>query len=589
MGLEAWLTLGVIVALVVVLARDMVQPALAVLAATIVLLLIGLVEPDEAFRGFSSEAPIVVGALLILARAVDVAGVMQPVVAGLFGSARQGRVLLARLLFPIAGMSGFLNNTTLVAMTVPAVLELSQRRGLPPSRFLIPLSYAAVLGGVITAIGTSTNLTVSGLLVESGMPPLDLFELTPVGLPIAIVGCLLMVLVAGRLLPARDSSREAIAAGGRDFTVTMRVAAAGPVDGSTVETAGLRQLQGVFLVEIERGGRRIVPVAPHEPLAGGDLLTFVGRVDQIVDLQRMRGLESAESRHIDELATGGHRFYEVVVGAGGDLVGHTLKEIGFRARYDAAVLAIHRAGQRIDAKLGEVPLRLGDTLLVLGDRAFRDRWRDRLDFLVVASLGGIPPTQPRKAGLVGIIGFALVALTGLGIVPILHASLGAALAIVATRVLTVRQARDAVDLNIVILIAAAFGLGSAVEKSGLGEAIAGLLVGVMEPFGPLGVLAAVLITTMLLTELISNNAAAVIAFPVALATAAATGSDPRPFVIAVALGASLSFLTPIGYQTNLLVYGLGGYRFSDFTRVGLPLNLMTIVLATVLIPLAFPF
>ena len=453
----------------------------------------------------------------------------------------------------------------------------------------MPVSYAAILGGVVTTIGTSTNLTVSGLLTEAGMPPLGLFEPTAVGLPIAAAGLVVMVLLLPRLLPDRSPAGDALTEAGRDFTVSMRVEPNRDADGSTVTEAGLRRLQGVFLVEIQRDGRSIAPVAPDEVLEGGDVLTFVGRVDNIVDLQRVRGLASTEARQITSLAGNVHAFYEVVVGAGGDLVGQTLKQVDFRARYDAAVIAIHRAGHRVEAKLGDVPLRVGDTLLILSDPAFRARWRDRPDFLVIASLSGISPRQPRRAGLIGGVFIAFVLATGSGMVPILHASIAAAMIVVATGVLTVRQARDAVDLQIVVLIASAFGLGAAVSSSGLAAAIAGGLVGAMSPLGAIGALAAILIGTMVLTELLSNNAAAALMFPIGVATAVTIGADPRPFVIAIMLAASLSFLTPIGYQTNLMVYGLGGYRFGDYARVGIPLNVVTISLSLILIPIVFPF
>ena len=587
MGLQAWITLATIVLLVVVLVRELVQPALAVLGASMLLFLLGITGADDAFSGFSNEAPFVIAALLVVARAVDAAGVMQPIVDALFSTVRSTRAILARLLFPITGTSAFLNNTTLVAMTVPAVIEISSRRRMPASIFLMPVSFAAVLGGVITTVGTSTNLTVSGLLTEAGMEGLGLFELTPVGLPIAVAGCLLLILIATWLPLDRGSARDDVEGAGRDFTVTMRVTRGGALDGTPVEQAGLRHLQGVFLVEIARGSRSIAPVAPDELLEGDDELTFVGRVDQIVDLQRMRGLESAETRQIEALAGGGHAFYELVVGSG-DLAGVTLREIGFRARYGAAVLAIHRAGHRINAKMGDVRLRFGDTLLVLADAGFRGRWRDRPDFLVVAPLLGTPPTTPRKVWVVVAIGLGFIVATATGLLPILQASILAALLVLATRTLTVRQARDAIDLQLVVLIAAAFGLGAAVEGSGLADAGATLLTSVMEPFGAIGALAGVILATVIITELMSNNAAAVLIFPIAVATAATLGADPRPFVIAVTLSASLSFLTPIGYQTNLLVYALGGYRFTDFARLGAPLTALCIVLQLVLIPLVFP-
>jgi di/tricarboxylate transporter len=588
MSPDAWITLIAVVAVVAALAKEVAPPAAIVLGGTVVLLLLGVIDAGEAFAGFSNEAPIIIGCLLILARAVEISGVLEPVVARLFGQAR-GRALLARLLFPVTGFSGFLNNTTIVAMAVPPVIELSRRREVPVSRLLIPTSYAAVLGGVVTAIGTSTNLTVSGLLTQSGMEPLSLFEITPVGLPIALAGTLALVLLAGTLLPDHGTPDRSLSEEVRQFTVAMRVAPDGPLDGVSVEDGGLRHLQGVFLAQIQRPDERIAPVAPEELLRGGDELLFVGRVDDVVDLQRMRGLVSAESHQLDRLAGDGQAFFEVVVGAESALLGRTIKDIGFRGRYRAAVLAVHRAGQRIDEKIGAIQLRVGDTLLVLADDDFRERWRDSRDFLVVAPLGGISPTQPRKAVVVGLTIAGFLALSSFEVLPLLHVALLAVLALLAGRALTLRQARNALDLDILVLIAAAFGLGAAVSASGLGEVLARGLVLASVPLGAVGALAAVLIATMALTELVSNNAAAALLFPICVSVADQLGVDVRPFVIAVTMGASLSFLTPVGYQTNLLVYGLGSYRFTDFTRAGVPLNLITVALCVTLIPHFFPF
>jgi di/tricarboxylate transporter len=588
MTLDAWITLVVVVVVVAALAREVLPPAATVLAGTVALLLLGVIDAQQAFAGFSNEAPIIVGSLLILAKAVDISGVLQPVVARLFGNS-SGRALLARLLFPVTGFSGFLNNTTIVAMAVPPVVELSGRRGIPVSHLLIPISYAAVLGGVVTAIGTSTNLTVSGLLTQQGMEPLRLFELTPVGLPIAVLGTLALVALASTLLPDRGTPDRTVGDEVRQFTVVMRVAEDGPLDGQTVEAGGLRHLQGVYLAQIERADARVSPVAPEEVLHGGDELIFVGRVDDIVDLQRLRGLVSAEEHQLARLAGEGQAFFEVVVGAESALVGRTIRDIGFRGRYRAAVLAVHRAGQRVDEKIGTIELRIGDTLLLLADRDFRERWRDSRDFLLVAPLSGISPTQPRKALVVvgTVMGFLL--LSAFEVVPLLQASLLAVIALLLGGALSGRQARNALDIDILVLIAAAFGLGAAVGTSGLGEVIAEVLVQAGAPLGALGALAGVLLATMLLTELVSNNAAAALLFPICLAVGEQLGVDPRPFVIAVTMGASLSFLTPVGYQTNLMVYGLGNYRFTDFTKAGIPLNLITIALCLTLIPRFFPF
>ena len=588
MAVQAWMTLAILLLLVTLLVREALPPAVAVLGATVALLLLGIVTPAQAFSGFSNEAPFVVGALLVLARAADHSGLVQQAVHRLLRAKSSERGILARLAFPVAALSAFLNNTAIVAMTVPAVLDFARRRGVSPSRFLMPVSYAAVLGGVVTTIGTSTNLTVSGLLQAQGMRPFDLFEITPVGLPIALAGTLLIVALTSWLLPTRRSTRDQFDAPTREFLVSMRVVTGGPLDGRSVKAAGLRNLQGVFLVEIERDHRTLAPVAPEEMLAGEDVLTFAGRVDQVVDLHRMPGLASDEGRHIDALAGGGHGFFEVVVGSELGIAGRTLKQVGFRRRFGAAVLAIHRASAPINAKLGEVRLRLGDTLLVLADPGFRERWHDSREFLLIAPLRGTPPGHPRKALLVAAIGVGFLIAAATGLMPILNASLLAAALVVASGVLSIRQARDAVDFSILILIAASFGLGAAVQASGLGGSIAQGLVDLSQPFGPLGALGAVLVATMILTEAVSNNAAAALMFPIALATASAVGADPRPFVIGVTLGASLSFLTPIGYQTNLMVYGLGGYRFTDYPRLGLPLNVASIVLCLVLIPVVFP-
>lgn len=577
-----------VVVVVVVMVRELVPPAVAVLAATVVLLLAGIIDARQAFAGFSNEAPIFVASLLVLARAVELSGLLEPIVGSLFGSVAGTRALLARLVVPVTGASAFLNNTTLVAMTVPPILDLSRRRSLAPSRFLIPVSYAAVLGGVITTIGTSTNLTVSGLLTQHSMPALTLFEITPVGLPAAVAGVVALLVFAPYLLPDRRPENATQIAGGRDFTVSMRVADGGPLDGVTVEGGGLRHLQGVFLVEIERDEQVIAPVGPAERLAGGDRLTFVGRVDDIVDLQHLRGLVSTERTQLERLGGGGHSFYEVVIGDSSELVGRTLREIGFRARYNAAVLAIHRQGQRIEGKLGDVRLGLGDTLLVLADGEFRKRWRESREFLLIAPLSGVPPTRSPRAPLVAAIALGFILATAFGVVGLLEAALLVPLLLVGTRAMSVAEARRAIDVNLIVLIAASFGLGAAVESSGLAATVADGLVGLLAPIGAAATLAAVYLATIALTELISNNAAAVLIFPIAVATAAGLGLDPRPFVITVLFGASLSFLTPIGYQTNMMVYGVGGYRFLDFTRLGVPVTLAAGLAVVLLVPIFFP-
>jgi di/tricarboxylate transporter len=580
MGWQAWLTLAVVIAMFIAMVRGLAHPAVAILSAVIVLLIAGVIDAKQAFSGFSNAAPITVAALYVLARAVEDTGILRPLVAAALGEGRGERMSLLRLCFPSAAASAFLNNTPIVAMLMQPVSEWAEARNISPSRFLMPLSFGVILGGVVTTIGTSTNLVVSGLLENAGQAPLGLFEITHVGLPMALVGIVLVAITAPLLLPVRSTPRRDLRSAERDFVVRMVIDPAGPIAGKTVEAAGLRHLEGVFLVEIERGGDPIAPVAPTTVLHAGDNLLFVGQARLILDLRNRAGLVSAETPHLDELETPEHRFFEAVVGANSPLLGNTPKQVGFRGRYQAAIVGVHREGQPVVAKLGEVRLRLGDTLLLLADSSFRERWRDRPDFLVITPLDGDaapPPIARGKALWVAAIGVGVVVLAGSGLLPILQASLIGAVLLVATGTISARTARDSVEIDVLVVIAASFGLGAAIERSGLAASLGRAIVELASGLGWRFVLLGIVTATVVLTEFISNNAAAALMFPIAMATASQVGADPRAFAIAVAISASNSFLTPIGYQTNTMVYGPGGYRFSDYLRLGAPLTIASVL------------
>jgi di/tricarboxylate transporter len=572
---EAGFTLAVVAAMFVLMVRG-VPAAVAIVGAVVLLLVGGVIDEKAAFAGFANAAPITVAALYVVARAVERTGVLEPLVRSALHGGAGGAGALLRLLLPSAAASAFLNNTPIVAMLLPAVTERAEAQRIPASRFLMPLSFAVILGGVVTTIGTSTNLVVSGLLEAFGHAPLGLFEISHVGLPIAAVGVLVVVLTAPRVLPDRESPRRRLAAAERDFVVRMVVETQGGLAGQSVEEAGLRHLEGVFLVEIERDGDPIAPVAPTTTLRGGDHLLFVGQARLVADLRNIPGLRSAEDPHLQELDTPAHRLAEAVIGSGSPLLGRTPKEVGFRERYQAAIVGIHREGQPVATKLGEVRLRLGDSLLLIADAGFPERWRDRPDFLVVSSLDGTRPPLGARAMLVAAVMLLVVGLAGSGVVPILHASLVGALVLVAARALSVQEARSSIEIEVLVVIAASFGVGAAIESSGLAAAIGHAVVDLTQGLGWRAALLGIVIATVVLTEFISNNAAAALLFPIALATAQEVGADPRTFAIAVAVAASCSFLTPIGYQTNTMVYGPGGYRFGDYVRLGAPLTLTAI-------------
>lgn len=551
------------------------------MGAAVVLLLTGVITPEEAFAGFSNDAVATIAALYVVAHVVERTGLLDAGIVRILTTDESERRTLVRLLVPIAAASAFLNNTPIVAATAPVVYSRAVTRGRSASRYLMPLSYATILGGVVTTIGTSTNLVVSGLLVERGLPAFGLFTMTPIGLPLAVAGVALLILTAPRLLPDRPTPGSALVPLPRQYAASFAVRPGGPIDGASVGEAGLRHLPGGFLAAVERDGRLRV-AGGGDPLRGHDIITLVGVGAQLAALLDHPGLEAVERRHVPEFAPGTGQLVEVVVGAESPLAGRSLADAGFRGRYAAAVLSIHRDGRPVEGKLGTVTLRAGDALLVFSDGEFVTRWRDRDDFALLAPLRADGARDGAGRGrLTGAVVGVMIAAAAAGLVPILHAALAAVLLLVVTRTITVPEARDAVDLDVLLVVAGSFALGAAMDSSGLADQVAALVATAAQVGGRTGGVVAVIAGTMLLTEPLSNAAAAALMLPVALATAAQLDGDPIVFAIGVAIAASASFLTPIGYQTNTMVYGLGGYRFSDYTRVGIPLTALSLAVVSI--------
>ncbi len=587
MSADAWITAAVVVSILIGLVAGITSPAVLTFSGVVVLLLLDVVDASEAFSGFSNPAPFTVGALFVVARAISKTGAIRPLTQSVMGDTGNVRRPMLRMLAPVTFASAFMNNIPLVAMMIPEISAWARKRRMEVGRFLLPLSYGAIFGGLLTIIGTSTNLVVAGQMEDFGLEPLGFFETGVMGLPIAVVGVILVVALAPRFLKRARSTQADLDEIARDFSIEMAVEPNGPLDGVTVEIAGLRHLSNVFLASLERGDTVIAPAQPTTILRGGDRLRFVGRVDHVLDLQGIKGLDHVSKDHIDALTTPGVSYFTVAIGHDSPLVGTSLKESGFRSRYQAAVVAIHRAGVRLDAKLGEVSLRAGDALVLLTDSDFATRWRNRPDFLVISRLD--EETEPVAPGRVPVLVVlvTMIVVAAVGWVPILHAALVAALLMIVLRVLTPDEARLALDLDVLGVIAAAFGLAAAVQASGLAAAISDGLISTFGPIGEVGVLLGVVLATIALTELITNNAAALLMFPIAIESAASAGVDPRGMAVAVAIAASASFLTPLGYQTNTMVFGPGGYRVSDYVKVGLPITALVIVVLVTLVPLLY--
>lgn len=588
-GWEAWLTVSVVVAMLTVLSLTRLAADIVFLGGLTLLLVTGVLTPAEAFQGLGNQGLITVGVLYVVVAGLQETGGIHWIVQQVLGKPRSLAHAQVRLMGPVAFLSAFLNNTPVVAMLIPAVGEWAKKFNLSSSKLMIPLSYAAILGGTCTLIGTSTNLVVNGLLIENtATGGLRMFELAWVGIPMALVGLAFILLTTRWLLPDR---RPAISQMGdpREYSVEMLVDRDGPLVGKTVEDAGLRHLSGMFLAEIDRQGSLIPAVAPQERLQAEDRLVFVGVVDSVVELQRIRGLTPATNQ---VFKLDGHRsqrtLVEAVVSGSCPVVGRSIRAGKFRTLYDAVVIAVARNGERLRQKVGDVVLRPGDTLLMEARPAFLERQRNNRDFFLVSKLEDAATLRHEKAPIALGLLLMMVSVVALGWLSMLEGALLAAGGMIVTRCLGAEAARRSVDWSVLLVIAAAFGIGLAMDKTGVAVVIAQGVLGLTGDLVWLN-LVVVYMLTALFTAVITNNAAAVLMFPIAYALAGDMGVAFMPFAIAIMLAASASFATPIGYQTNLMVMGPGGYRFVDFLRLGLPLNLVTGAVAVAVIPWIWPF
>jgi len=611
MSWEAWFTLGILITMIVGLVRFEHAADVIFLGALALLGLAGVITPREALAGFSNEGMLTVAALFVVAAGLVETGFMSQAARWVLGGEDSSRGALRRVLPLTAGTSAFLNNTTVVAMLMPALLEWSRKRRVAPSRLLLPLSYAALCGGMCTLIGTSTNLVVHGFMQASDLTPLKhglgMWELAWVGVPIAIAGTAYLLLLAPKLLPDRKEFLEQLGETRREYLAEIIVHPSCPLAGQTVQQAGLRGLPGLFLIEIERESRLISPVGPDERLMAGDRLVFTGVVSTIVDLQKIPGLVPAADStfEIDGIHRRGRRLCEAVISKSSPLVNRGVREVSFRTIYDAAVIAVHRNGRRVEQKIGDIRLEPGDTLLLNVGAGFARAHRNNPDFFLVSEVGDSAPLRHDRAWIAAGIAAAMVAVLSLPeilswfpvseAVPqwfadtrVVFALLAAGLMVV-TRCLPSAAARRSIEWNVLLVIAAAFGVGKAMSHSGLADWIArATLDCVPDQWGAIGLLAAVYLLTWMLTELMSNNAAAALMFPIAVAAAGEAQLDPRALVIAVCFAASGGFIFPAGYQTHLMVFGPGGYRIGDFIKAGVPMVLIWMVLALLLIPVFWP-
>lgn len=575
-----WYTGAVLVAMLIAMVRTKAPPDGVVLGALLLLLLGGVVDAGEAVAGFGNPAVATIGFLYVLARGLRETGAIAFLSAKLIGRPKTALGAQARLVLPVALFSAFANNTPVVAAFMPVLAAISRRTGIPVGRLFMPLSFAAILGGLCTLIGTSTTLIVAGLLSDmrdaqpdAGIPTISMFTITPVGLCVAAVGIAYMLLAGRKLLPAKTAEPddpEAV----RQYMTALRVAPDSPIVGHSIERAGLRHLKGLFLSRVDRGDDAITAVPPHFRVRSGDVLVFVGALDSVVDLQQVRGLvpvadgEEDAPRH-----TSANALVEAVVSTGSPLVGRSVRSAGIRTRYGAVVIAVHRLGHRLLGKVGDITLRPGDTLLMETTPGFVERFQHSSEFHLVSELESTTPRHERAWMAMGVLGMVVLLLATHLVAPLVAALFGAAMMIV-LRCCTVAQARRGVDWSVLLVIGGALGLGAAMQNSGLAGHVAHALVEAIEGAPVFVLLAALYALTVCFTTFVTNTAAAALMFPIAMSAATEAGVPLLPVALCIAIASSAEFTTPIGYHTNLMVMGPGGYKFTDYARFGGPLTLL---------------
>ncbi|MBN2683856.1 MAG: SLC13 family permease [Pontiellaceae bacterium] len=586
---QAWVTLGVILSMLLALASTRLPPDSVFLGALGILLVSGVLDSGEALAGFSSSGMITVGILYIVVAGLQETGGLNWIGNGVLGRPKNASRGLLRMMLPVTGLSAFLNNTPVVAMFIPAVNSWCRKMKFSPSHFLIPLSYASIFGGLCTLIGTSTNLVLNGLYQEQfGGAGLPFFEVSKIGVPCAVAGFLFVFMLARKLLPERKSA-STVFDNPREYTLELMVTQGGALEGLTIEQAGLRSLPNCFLAEIIRGDEVKGAVSPSEVLEGGDHLIFVGMIDSVKELRDCNGLQAVAEMKFDSEALQHERcLVEAVVSSTCPLIGKSIRKGNFRQVYNAVVIAVARNGERVREKIGDIVLRAGDTLLIESHAGFIPRQRDSRDFLLISQVEDSRPIRYGKAPLSVAILLLMVLLAGTSLMSMTRAAALAAVLMVATGCCSLGGARKSVEWQVLLVIGAALGLAAAMYKTGLAQAVAGALVA-LAPGQPWISLGLIYLATVLFTLMVTNNAAAALMFPVAMETADALSVSHMPFLMCIMMAASASFITPMGYQTNMMVYGPGGYQFGDYARIGIPLTFILGLITVLLTPLIWNF
>lgn len=585
--MEIAIVLGLLVLAVFLFTRETISVDVVTAILLIGLVATGILTPSEAFAGFSSDIIIILVSIFIISGALRQTGIMDTVGARLYVVAQGGvNRLLLTIMTVVSGMSAFMNNTTTTAVLMTPVIGVAQQAKISPSKLLLPLAYGSMLGGTCTLIGTSTNVAISGYIAQAGMQPLGLFELTPIGLLIVGVGIIYMLAVGQHLLPDHQEKNLTETYAIREYLSEIVIMPESHLIGQKIFESDLSNL-GFRILAVVRGQRRFLPT-PHSIIEAEDVFLVEGKWEDLIKVKGTAGIEIKADLQLGDLdlQSGDIKIAEALIIPHSNLIGHTLKTANFRQRYDLVVLAVYRHGKSLRDQIGRIKLQLGDVLLLQGTTERLNLWRRSSDFWVLEEIA--PVLRRQRKGLYTAAFFVLALLLGgMGWLPLSIAFLAAAVLTILFGCITVEEAYTFIDWRLIILIGGMTAFGVAMEKTDAAGFLAQGLLTVLKPFGVMAVMTGFFTLTIVLTQPMSNAAAALVVLPVALNAAQQLGVNQRTFAIAIMLAASISFIAPFE-PACLLVYGPGKYGFMDFIKTGLGLTLMLMLLVLFFVPFFWP-
>jgi di/tricarboxylate transporter len=580
----------VILFILISLYKEIIGATFAFVIAVVTLGFFGILTPREILNGFANEQLAVILLLLLLGDIIRQTAIVEFLFDRFFKSAKSYRGFLSRMTLITAGFSAFLNNTPLVAVMMPYVNSWCKRNDISPSKFLIPLSYAAILGGCATLIGTSTNLIVNGMVVDQtivpGLESLNIFDFVYVGVPMIFFGFIYLLFFGEKLLPSKEDILDEFTKHTREYLVEAEIRRNSQLIGKTIEEAELRNLKGLFLVEIIRKSFKISSVKPNVILQQDDLLIFAGDTETIVEMinsdlgLRLPSVGMLYKKKQTEVV-------EIVISHNSAMINKSVKEIRFRAEFDAAVIAVHRNGERISGKIGEIVIKPGDVLLLFTGADFVSRSNHTLDFYFISKVKDFQKLEPYKIWTLLGGTFLIILLAAFKIVSLFMGLIVLLMVVLAMKIVNPKELYKAIDYKLALIIAMSLALGTAMIKSGAAELFADTVITLFLPLGKVGLLFGIYLITSILAAYITNIASVAIIFPISLTMAVNLNLPPMPFILVVSFAAAANFMTPIGYQTNLMVYGPGGYSFKDFFRVGFPLTIIYMIVTVTVLSLMY--